>query len=548
MSTEDGTRPPDPGLLKSAGIVSAGVMASRITGLVRESVLSWLFGAGATYDAYVLGYRIPNLARDLFAEGALSSAFVPTFTRYLATKGRAETRELSDITATMLIVMVGGFCVLGMLLSPVIVNLFAPGFHAVPGKWELAVSLVRTMFPFLLLLALAAQAQGILYASRRFGIPAVSSSLFNVGSVLFGLALGYWFGPRLGISPVRGMAFGVVIGGAAQLAFQMPAVWREGFGWRPRWNLRHEGVRQILALMGPALIGSASGQINVLVNTNFAAGLRDASGHAIDGPVSWLAYAYRFFALPVGVFGVAIASATLPRISRSAAARNFVEFRHTLSRSIVMILLLTIPCSVGLAILGESMIAIVYQHGRFLAFDTHQTGLALSCYAVGLAGYSVLKLVAPAFYALGDSRTPMIVSMASVLVNGLAAFIMVRGIGFGHAGLALTTSVVSTFTSLTLLLLLRAKIGGIEGRSMLVSLAGILGAAAVMGLVCRTVVVASHALPIAPVLSRIADVAIGIPAGAAAFYAAAAALRVSELHETRDALLEKFVRKFRGTG
>jgi putative peptidoglycan lipid II flippase len=167
---------------------------------------------------------------------------------------------------------------------------------------------------------------------------------------------------------------------------------------------------------------------------------------------------------------------------------------------------------------------------------------------VGLAGYSVLKLVAPAFYALGDSRTPMIVSMASVLVNGLAAFIMVRGIGFGHAGLALTTSVVSTFTSLTLLLLLRAKIGGIEGRSMLVSLAGILGAAAVMGLVCRTVVVASHALPIAPVLSRIADVAIGIPAGAAAFYAAAAALRVSELHETRDALLEKFVRKFRGTG
>jgi putative peptidoglycan lipid II flippase len=548
VSTEDGTRPPDPGLLKSAGIVSAGVMASRITGLVRESVLSWLFGAGATYDAYVLGYRIPNLARDLFAEGALSSAFVPTFTRYLATKGRAETRELSDITATMLIVMVGGFCVLGMLLSPVIVNLFAPGFHAVPGKWELAVSLVRTMFPFLLLLALAAQAQGILYASRRFGIPAVSSSLFNVGSVLFGLALGYWFGPRLGISPVRGMAFGVVIGGAAQLAFQMPAVWREGFGWRPRWNLRHEGVRQILALMGPALIGSASGQINVLVNTNFAAGLRDASGHAIDGPVSWLAYAYRFFALPVGVFGVAIASATLPRISRSAAARNFVEFRHTLSRSSVMILLLTIPCSVGLAILGESMIAIVYQHGRFLAFDTHQTGLALSCYAVGLAGYSVLKLVAPAFYALGDSRTPMIVSMASVLVNGLAAFIMVRGIGFGHAGLALTTSVVSTFTSLTLLLLLRAKIGGIEGRSMLVSLAGILGAAAVMGLVCRTVVVASHALPIAPVLSRIADVAIGIPAGAAAFYAAAAALRVSELHETRDALLEKFVRKFRGTG
>jgi putative peptidoglycan lipid II flippase len=448
----------------------------------------------------------------------------------------------------MLIVVVGCFCALGMLLSPAIVDLFAPGFHAIPGKGELAVSLVRTMFPFLLLITLAAQAQGILYARGRFGIPAVSSSLFNAGSVLFGLALGYWFGPFLGISPVRGMAFGVVIGGAAQLAFQLPAVWREGFAWRPRWNWRHEGVRQILALMGPAVIGNASGQINVLVNTNFAAGLRDASGHVMNGPVSWLAYAYRFFLLPVGVFGVAIASATLPRISRSAAARNFVEFRQTLSRSITMILLLTIPCSVGLAILGESIVAIVFQHGRFRAFDTHQTALALSGYAVGLAGYSALKLIGPAFYALGDSRTPMVVSLASVLVNGVAAFIMVRGLGFGHAGLALTTSVVSTFTSLTLLLILRAKIGGIEGREMLVSLAKIFSAAAVMSLACRAVVVASHALPISPMLSRIADVSIGIPAGGAVFYVVASALRIPGLQETREALAENVIRKFHRAG
>lgn len=548
MSPEGGKRPHDPGLLKSAGTVSAGVMTSRITGLVRESVLSWLFGAGATFDAYVLGYRIPSLARELFAEGALSSAFVPTFTQYLATKGHAETRELSNITATVVIVLASMVCALGMLFSPAIVDLFAPGFHAIPGKWELAVSLVRTMFPFLLLITLAAQAQGILYASGRFGIPAVSSSLFNVGSVLSGLALGYWFGRYLGISPVRGMALGVVIGGGAQLAFQLPAVWREGFAWRPRWNLRHKGVRQILALMGPAVIGNASGQINVLVNTNFAAGLRDASGHVMNGPVSWLAYAYRFFLLPVGVFGVAIASATLPRISRSAAARNLAEFRRTLARSIVMILLLTIPCSVGLAIFGESIVGIVYQHGRFREFDTHQTSVALACYAAGLAGYSALKLIAPAFYALGDSRTPMMVSMAAVLVNGLAAFTMVRGIGFGYAGLALTASVVSTFTSLTLLLLLRGKIGGIEGREMLMSLAKILGAAAVMGLVCRAVVLASHRLPIAPLLSRIADVAIGIPVGAGTFYIAAAALRIPELHDTREALAGKFMRKFQRAG
>lgn len=538
---------PSGGLLKSAGVVSAGIMTSRISGLVRESVLSWLFGAGATYDAYVLGYRIPNLARELFAEGALSSALVPTFTRYLTTKGLKETRELSDITATMLIVVVGCVCAAGMLLSPVIVNLFAPGFHAVPGKWELAVSLVRVMFPFLLLLALASQAQGILYASNRFGIPAVSPSLFNVGSVLGGLALGYWFGPRLGITPVRGMAFGVVIGGGAQLAFQLPSLRRAGFGFRPRWNLRHEGVRHILGLMGPAVIGSASGQINTLVNTNFAAGLRDASGHVMNGPVSWLAYAWRFFMLPMGIFGVAIASATLPQISRSAAIRDLAAFRRTVSHSIVMILLLTIPSSVGLAVLGESMIGLVYQHGRFGAFDTHQTSLALTCYAAGLAGYSALKLIAPAFYALGDARTPMIVSLFSVVVNAAAAFTMVRVIGFGHAGLAFTASVVSTFTSVTLLLLLGAKIGGIEGPAMAGSIARIVAAAFVMGLVCHGIVVLTHSMPIAPALARIADIAIGVPAGAAVFYGAAAALRIAELEETRAAVMERLTGKFHRT-
>jgi putative peptidoglycan lipid II flippase len=532
----------DPGLLKSAGIISAAVSASRVTGLLRESILSSLFGAGATYDAYVLGFRIPNLARELFAEGALSAAFVPAFTRYLATKSRAEARELSNVTATLLIVIAGGVCLLGMLLSPVIVNLFAPGFHAVPGKWELSVSLVRIMFPFLLLLALAAQAQGVLYASHRFAVPAVSPALFNLFSVFFGVTLGYWLGPRLGLDPVRGMAFGVVIGGAAQLGFQLPSVWRQGFAWRPQWNLKHEGVRQILALMGPALIGSASGQINVLVNTNLAAGLRDASGHVMNGPVSWLSYAYRFFGLPLGVFGVAIASATLPRISRSAAHRNFEEFRQILSRSVVMILLLTVPSSVGLAVLGESMIGIVYQHGRFLAWDTHQTALALSCYAVGLAGYSALKLIAPAFYALGDSRTPMMVSLASVVVNAVVSFTAVRVIGFGHAGLALSGSVVSTFASVTLLFLLRPKIGGIEGREMLVSFIKILVAASVMGLACRAVVIAAQSVLSGAGMARIASVVVGIPVGAAVFYAVAAALRIPELADTRDTVLRKFSR------
>jgi putative peptidoglycan lipid II flippase len=518
-------------LLRSAGIISAAVAASRITGFLRETVLSWLFGAGATFDAYVLGYRIPNLSRDLFAEGALSSAFVPTFSRYLATRTREETRELSDVMGTLLMVVTASMCGLGIAFSPAFVNLFAAGFHAVPGKFELAVQLVRIMFPFFLLIALAGQAQGILNACHRFGIPALSSSMFNIGSIVFGLAIGHW--TRLGA--VQGMACGVVCGGFVQLAFQLPSVWRAGFAWRPRWNLGHEGVRHIVKLMGPAVLAGAAVQINVLVNTHFAAGLRDASGHVMNGPVSWLSYAFRFQQLPLGIFGVSIASATLPRISRSAALSDFGEFRDVLSHSLVMILLATVPSSVGLAILGESMIGIVYQHGRFLASDTHQTALALTCYSAGLAAFAALKLITPAFYALGDSRTPMLVSVASIAVNAATAFVAVRYLSFGHAGLALSLSMVSIFNALTLLALIGPRIGGLRVAAVLRSLAKIVAAAAVMGAACWAIV---HVSP-----SRALTVLAGVPAGAAVFYATASALRIPELADVQAAVLRKLRRR-----
>jgi putative peptidoglycan lipid II flippase len=255
----------------------------------------------------------------------------------------------------------------------------------------------------------------------------------------------------------------------------------------------------------------------------------------MNGPVSWLSYAFRFQQLPLGLFGVSIATATLPAIARSAAVHNLAEFRDTLSRSIVMILLMTVPSSVGLMVLGESMIGIVYQHGRFTAWDTHQTALALSCYAVGIAGYSILKLVGPAFYALGDARTPMFVSMGSVAVNGLCAFTMVRVLHFGHAGLALSLSLVSIVNVLILLAVLGPRIGGLRGGEMAGSLLKILLASAPMGLVCLLVVRSSG--------SRAVHVMAGIPAGAVTFYAAALALRVPELKETREIVLRKVRRK-----
>jgi putative peptidoglycan lipid II flippase len=308
-------------------------------------------------------------------------------------------------------------------------------------------------------------------------------------------------------------------------------VWRAGFAWRPRWDLHHEGVRQIMKLMGPAVLGGASVQINVLVNTSFAAGLRDAAGHVMNGPVSWLNYAFRFMQLPIGLFGISLASASLPRLARSAAINDYSEFRDTLGGSLVMILLLTVPSSVGLAVLGESMIGIVFQHGRFRAIDTHQTALALTCYAVGLAGYAALRLLAPAFYALGDARTPMLVSMASVLVNAATAFLTVRWFGLGHAGLALSLSAVSIFNSLALLALIRPRLGGLGGRRIVLSFAKILAASALMGAVCLALV---HVSP-----SRLFNVAVGIPLGAVVFYATASLLQISELADARQALLRK---------
>jgi len=533
------------GIFRSAGVISAAVAVSRITGLVRESVLSWLLGAGATFDAYAVGYRLANLSRDLFADGALSSAFVPTFTRYLATKSHEETRQLSNITGTLLIVIVGALCALGMLCSATLVELFAPGFHAVPGKFELAAQMVRIMFPVLLLVAMAAQAQGILFASGQFGVSSLATSFFNIGSVVFGLTLGYWLGPRLGISPARGMAYGVLFGGAAQLIFQLPSVWRAGFAWRPQWDLHHEGVRHILGLMGPAILGGAALHINLLVNTNIAAGLRDSAGNVMNGPVSWLSYAFRFMQLPMGLFGVSIASATLPSISKSAAEGDLPAFRATLSRSIVTVLLLTIPASAGLLLLGDSMIGLVYQHGRFLAFDTQSTSLALSFYAPGLAGYAVVKLLAPAFYALGDARTPMLVSMGSVLINALSALVLVHGVGFnglGYAGLALSLSLVSTFNAVLLVTFIRPRIGGINGQVVAASLIKILGATAVMGAVVFAITRASHMWMSSVRSARIADVVIGVPVGALIFYAAASALRIAEIAAARDALLRKFRR------
>ena len=509
-------------------MMSVAVMFSRITGLLREQVMAWQFGTGMDFEAFRLGFTLPNLTRDLFAEGALSSAFVPTFTEYLATKGKAEAARLANLVATAVILLVGLICILGWIFAPHLVNLFAGGFRQVEGKSELAAQLTRIMFPFLLFVALAAQAMGILNACNQFGIPALASSLFNVISVASGLVLGVLLGPTLGLTPIEGMAWGVLLGGAGQLLWQVPSLLEKGFRFRPQWDTSHPGLRHIFRMMGPAILGAAAVNVNLAVNLSFASSVVDAE-RGPNGPMAWLGYAFRFIHLPIGIFGVAIASATVPAITRSLASGNHAEFRRTLSQSLAVVLLLTVPSSIGLYALGKDIVRMIYQHGKFTAYDTHQTAFALSCYAIGLAGYAGLKVLTPAFYALKDSRTPMLLGLCSIAVNYAAASATMRFTKLGHAGLALTTSTVAIFSFAGLFWILRNRVGGIHGRELFSSTSRIAVAAMGMGMALTLIVLSLERAMGFTFWASAVRTAVCVPVGAAVFYWACRALHVAEL-------------------
>jgi putative peptidoglycan lipid II flippase len=539
-------------VVRSAGIVSLAVFMSRLTGLAREMVMARLFGAGLIQDAFNLGFRIPNLTRDLFAEGALSSAFVPTFTDYLSTRTHEEAARLANLVATAIIMVVGTICCVGMIFAPLLVSTLAPGYAAVPGKFELAVTMTRIMFPFLLMVALAAQAMGMLNASNRFGVPALASTFFNIGSVGFGVAIGVWLGPRLNgphihISRIDGMAIGVVLGGALQLCWQLPSLHRLGYGFNAAFDWAHPGLQRIMRMMVPAILGNAAVLINVAVSTNLASAIADPV-RGFDGPVSWLGYAFRFMQLPLGLFGVAIGAATLPSISRSAAAGNMDEFRRTFSKSLGMVFLLTLPSSIGLVVLGRSIIGAIYQGGKFEVYDTQQTATALSCYAIGLVGYAALKVMNPAFYALNDARTPMIVSVLSILINYATAVFLIRVAGFGHAGLALATSAVALFGFVVLFAILRVRLGGVYGRELAAGFAKVAVASAAMG---GAVFLASRQmerwLGVSQMACR-ADLVVSIPLGLAIFYGACRSMGVTDLDLAFQAVMAPVKRRLGKVG
>jgi putative peptidoglycan lipid II flippase len=521
------------GSTRAAGIVGMAILSSRLLGLIREMVFAGLFGAGRNLDAFLMAFRLPNLLRDLFAEGALSTAFITTFSKKIAVDGDESAWRLANKVATLTAVFMSAVTLLGIVFAPQLVDLLTWGSWS-PDKTALTILLTRIMWPFMFLVSLAALVMGVLNAKHVFGPPAMASSYFNLGSIIAGVAIGWWLDPHFGARSLVGLAIGTLIGGAWQLAGQFPSLWRVGYKYHADFQWRDEGVRTVLTLMGPAVIAASAVQVNVLINSGFAASLG-------NGPVSWLNIAFRLMQLPLGIFGVAIGTVTLPLVSKSAAVGNMDEFRAILARGIRLAFLLTIPSAIGLAMFASPIISVIYQHGRFNAEMTRETAGALEFYAVGLVSYAVLKVLTPAFYAIGKRNTPMIISFFAIGANLFLNWLFTFRLGWGHRGLAFSTSLVSTINFLLLYALMRRHARRLETRQLLIGLVKVCLAGGVLALVCWAAnywwLDAWAQLRFFP---KLCELLIAIAAGAAAFFGCAYLLRVSEVQDIADVFRRRF--------
>jgi putative peptidoglycan lipid II flippase len=439
-------------LARSAGVTGAATLTSRVLGLVRDQVLAALFGAGSEMDAFIVAFRIPNVVRDLFAEGAMSAAFVPTFTKRLTLQGKAEAWRLGNNLINALLLVTGAIVAIGMIFAAPLVSAYARDFSNVPGKLELTIVLTRVMLPFLVTVAIAAAVMGMLNSLHHYFMPALSPALFNVATILSAFTLVPLM-PALGLPRIAAIAVAALAGGVLQVLAQWPSLHREGFRYRPTLDLRDPGLRQVLVLMGPGTVGLAATQVNLFVNTLLAT----SQG---TGAVSWLSYAFRLMYLPIGLFGVSIATATLPAVSRHAAMGDREGIRHTVARAIAMMLVLNVPAMFGLIALSEPIVRLLFERGRFHPSDTAATASALRFYAVGLTGYATARIASPVFYALGRSRVPVLVSISTIVLNVVLNVWLVRLLGF--RGLALGTSVAMMANGGLLLVLLHRHLDGLE--------------------------------------------------------------------------------------
>ncbi len=513
-------------MARSAGAVSTMTLISRILGLVREQVFAALLGTGLHADAFRIAFRIPNLLRDLFAEGALSAALVPTYARTLREGGREAAYRLANRLLTLLAVLLSVVVLVAAVFSEEIVLALALGFEAVPGKTEVTVRLTRIMLPFLPMVSFAAVAMGMLNAEARFRMPALAPALFNVVAIAGGLLL--W---ALGYPPqdvAVGWALATLLGGAAQFLVQVPSLRRNGFRFKPEWAPWDPGLGRMARLMGPATVGLAAVQLNIFLSSHFASHEPRA--------VSWLDYAFRILYLPIGLFGVAVGTVAATGFAQRAAAGDLDGLRETARRAIRALGFLTIPSTVGLVVLAHPIVALLYERGKFTAVDTEATALALSYYALGLVAYTGVKVLAPAFYALGAAKIPLLASGLAVGTN-IAVIVLTYG-ALRFRGVALGVALGAVVNMLVLAALFEKRVGGLRDRGLAWSLARMVVASLPMAAFAWwTARSLENAVGSQGALAHTVVALVPVVLGAAAYLLMARALRMPEL--------ETFVSLFR---
>lgn len=461
------------GVVSAVGAIGLATLVSRILGYVRDMVVAHAFGAGPVTDAFFVAFRIPNLLRRLLAEGALSTAIIPVFSETLARGGPESFGRTARAVAGAALVALCAVSALGIVLAPWIVAVMAPGWTADTGLFALAVRLTRVMFPYLVLVGLAALAMGALNAHHRFFTAALGPAVLNVGMIAAVLLLAAHVTP-----PVLSLAVGVLVGGAGQLLVQLPELRRLGVPLRPSGEWRHPAVAEIGHRLWPAVFALAAVQITVVVNTLLASLLP-------SGTVSYLYYADRVMEFPLGVFGIALATAALPSMSALAARGQTEALRVTLRFALRLSAFIAVPATVGLVVLGEPIVRVLFQRGEFRAAEALYTTQALAGYAVGLPAFSATRIAAQTFYALGDTRTPVAVGFASVVVNVALALALMWPLQ--HVGLALASSLSSYTNLLGLYWLLRRRLGPLGGVELLLSLGRTGGASLALLLWCLAV-------------------------------------------------------------
>jgi putative peptidoglycan lipid II flippase len=503
--------------MRAAGTVSALTAVSRVLGVVREQVFAMLLGAGDYADAFNTAFRVPNLLRDLFAEGALSSAFIPTYAREMAAGGTARAHQLSSRLFTVLAVILGVVVAIGFVFAGPFVRALAPGFG--PGKLETTITLARVMLPCLPLVAFAALTMGMLNAQERFATPAAAPAMFNLVTIAWAAVL--W---AMGFGPAQvamGWAVGTLLGSAAQFLIQVPPLRKEGWRFRPEWAPGDPGIRAIGSLMAPATVGLAAVQVNIFVSTVFAS-------HE-PGAVSWLQYAFRILYLPIGVFGVAVGTVATTGLARRAAAGDMEGLRETLGRSLSLVAFLTIPATVGLVVLGRPIVRLLFERGRFHAADTENTAAALALFSIGLVAFTGVKVLAPAFYALGRPRVPLLGSAVAVAAN--LAVIAVLHARLGYRAIALGIALGSLLNVAVLAGAFERRVGGLLTRSL-------------AGRLLRMAVAASLMAPAAWLSARVIESRVGthglaaqslgglgpVALGMVVYFAASFVLRLHEAH------------------